>query len=194
MPARIRAKSERERIRGRRTSSSTLSAVSVRVALFLLPRTLAPRVALHPSEKRKRRRMLNDPSTSGQPSATLLSSCISALYGLADRVATGCCSAVDANLVEDGCPPLSRPFRLGTLKYYTGRIAALLVALVASLPAQSTNVGLLTINDIALVVVRNVHGHTFATITGSERTIVATRNSSTKKRPSRNQTKSQLRR
>lgn len=40
-----------------------------------------------PLQKRKRRRMLNDPSTSGQPSATLFSSCFSALYGLADRAA-----------------------------------------------------------------------------------------------------------
>jgi len=42
-----------------------------------------------PLQKRKRRRMLNDPSTSGQPSATLFSSCFSALYGLADRAARG---------------------------------------------------------------------------------------------------------
>lgn len=127
---------EGERIRGRGTSSSTLSVVSSSRSLFLLlssrcsslsPSPLPPSpTPRRPSEKRKRRRMLNDPSTSGQPSATLLSSCFSALYGLADRVAHG--STVDADLVEDGCPPLSRPFRLGTLKYYTGRIAALALA------------------------------------------------------------------
>lgn len=60
-----------------------------------------------PLQKRKRRRMLNDPSTSGQPSATLFSSCFSALYGLADRAAS--VPVVDANLAKDGCPPLSPP-------------------------------------------------------------------------------------
>ena len=51
--------------------------------------------------------MLNDPSTSGQPSATLFSSCFSTLYGLADRVAS--VPVVDANLAKDGCSPLSPP-------------------------------------------------------------------------------------
>lgn len=122
-----------ERIRGRGTSSSTLSVVSSSRSLFLLlssrssfpPSPLTPSYApRRPSEKRKRRRMLNDPSTSGQPSATLLSSCFSALYGLADRVAHG--STVDADLVEDGCPPLSRPFSVRHFEIlYRGRIATL---------------------------------------------------------------------
>lgn len=60
-----------------------------------------------PLQKRKRRRMLNDPSTSGQPSATLFSSCFSALYGFADRAAS--VPVVDADLAKDGCPPLSPP-------------------------------------------------------------------------------------
>lgn len=92
--------------------------------------------------------MLNDPSTSGQPSATLFSSCFSALYGLADRVAW--CSSLmrtSRKMAARHCP---RPFWLGTLKYYADRIAG------GYLRARSASITLYTlessaISDIALM-------------------------------------------
>lgn len=92
--------------------------------------------------------MLNDPSTSGQPSATLFSSCFSALYGLADRVAR--CPSLMRTSRKMAAPHCPRPFWLGTLKYYADRIAAgYLRARFASITLYT--LGLSAISDIALM-------------------------------------------